>query len=68
MLQLRKTSITLTEEDITELEEIISSEDREGAFEFLKTSLYKKIDRSQVPYNPVHGTIGHRRHPFGAGR
>ncbi len=65
MLQMKKTSIMLTEEDIVNIEEIIINESNEDAFKFLKNEIYEKVAKAQAPYDPLYGMKGYRRRPYG---
>ena len=65
MLQMPKTSPTLDRNEISNLQSIILEEDEIKAFSFLKETVYPKLIRTQMPYDPLHGTIGFRRKPFG---
>jgi hypothetical protein len=47
MIEIRKTSIVLEENDLIELERIIIDDDEDEALKFLKKSVYKKIVHSQ---------------------
>jgi hypothetical protein len=47
MIQIRKTSIVLEDNDLIELERIIIDDDEDEALKFLKKSVYKKIVHSQ---------------------
>jgi hypothetical protein len=47
MLQIRKTAVTLDEEEMMALEQIIVDRDEKEALKFLKKAIYDKIARSQ---------------------
>ena len=47
MLEIKKSAVALEPEEVMELERIITDQDREAAFAFLKKSIYQKISRSQ---------------------
>ncbi len=47
MLEIRKAAIAFDENDLLELERIITDGDEEGAFIFLKKAVYDKITCSQ---------------------
>ena len=47
MLEIRKTAIALEEEELLELEQIITDRDEKEALSFLKRSVYEKVSRSQ---------------------
>ena len=65
MLQIQKSCLTFTEDEIIDLKTILQEEDESQALRFLSESVYRKIIRAQIPYDPRHGTIGFRRNPFG---
>ena len=47
MLEIRKTAIAFDENELLELERIITDRDEKEALRFLKKSVYDKIIRSQ---------------------
>ncbi len=47
MLEIRRTAIALDEEELLELERVITDKDEKGALSFLKKAVYDKIIRSQ---------------------
>ena len=47
MLEIRKTAVALEEEELLELERIITDQDEEDALVFLKKTIYDKAVRSQ---------------------
>ena len=47
MLELKKTAIAFDEQELLELEEIITDRDQTEALKFLKRSVYNKIARGQ---------------------
>ena len=47
MLEIRKTAISLEEEELLELERIIIDRDEKEALLFLKKSVYNKVAHSQ---------------------
>jgi hypothetical protein len=47
MLEITRKTLTLEPEELIELERIITDEDREGAFIFLRKSVYRKLISSQ---------------------
>ncbi len=47
MLKITKKSLALEPEEVMELERIVTDEDRDEAFRFLKKSVYKKLLTSQ---------------------
>jgi hypothetical protein len=65
MLEIRKTALSLDEQDIIELERIVTDSDEKEALKFIKKSLYDRILHSQQgklkshldAANPVEGFI-----------
>jgi len=64
MLEIRRTAIALDEEELLELERVITDRDEKGALVFLKKAVYDKVARSQqgklkshldTGVNPVEG-------------
>ena len=47
MLEIRKTAISLDEEDLLELEGIVTDGDEKEALRFLRKTVYAKVARSQ---------------------
>ena len=47
MLQIRKAAITLDEQEMSELEEIMLDRDQEAALKFLRRSIYNKLIHAQ---------------------
>ena len=47
MIEIRKTSITLDETELIELERIITDLDEKEALRYLKKAIYGRIDRAQ---------------------
>jgi len=47
MLEIRRAAIALDEEELLELERLITDADEKGALSFLKMAVYDKISRSQ---------------------
>ena len=47
MLEIRRTAIALDEEELLELERIITDGDEQGAFRFVKKIVYDKVAKSQ---------------------
>lgn len=47
MLEIRKTAVSLDEQDIIELERIVTDGDEKEALKFIKRSLYERILHSQ---------------------
>ena len=69
MLEIKKTVVTLDEEDLIELERIIIDVDDKGAITFLKKRIYDRILHSQQgrlkshldAANPVEGFTQHNK-------
>jgi hypothetical protein len=47
MLEITRKTLTFEPEEVMELERIITDEDAEGAYAFLKKSVYRKFRTSQ---------------------
>jgi hypothetical protein len=47
MLEIRKTAIAFDENDLLELERVITDNDEKGALSLLRKAVYNKISRSQ---------------------
>jgi hypothetical protein len=47
MLQIKKTTVTLDEQEMMALEQIMVDRDEKEALKFLKKAIYDKIARSQ---------------------
>lgn len=47
MLEIKRNALALEPQELMELERIITDEDREGAFSFLKKNIYRKLLASQ---------------------
>jgi len=47
VLEIRRTAIALDEEELLELERVITDRNEKEAFKFLKKAVYDKITRSQ---------------------
>ena len=47
MLEIRRTAIALDEEELLELERVITDKDEKGALSFLKKSVYDRIVHAQ---------------------
>jgi len=47
MLEIKRTAIAFDEQELLELERVITDRDEKGAFNFLKKAVYDKITRSQ---------------------
>ncbi|MFH0914728.1 MAG: hypothetical protein V1849_05535 [Chloroflexota bacterium] len=47
MLEIRRSAISLDEEEVLELERIVTDSDAEQALSFLKKSVYQKIAHAQ---------------------
>ena len=69
MLEIRKSAVSLDEEDIIELERIVTDGDEKEAFRFVKKAIYDRILHSQQgklkshldAANPVEGFIQHNK-------
>jgi hypothetical protein len=47
MLEITRKTVTLEPQEVMDLERIVTDEDREEAFLFLKRSIYRKLHTSQ---------------------
>jgi len=47
MLEIKRTAIAFDEQELLELERVITDRDEKGALSFLKKAVYDKITRSQ---------------------
>jgi len=69
MLEIRKTAVSFDEQDVMELERIITDADEKEALRFVKKSIYDRIFYSQQgrlkshldAANPVEGFIQHNK-------
>ena len=69
MLEIRKTVVSFDEQDVMELERIVTDADEKEAFRFLKKSIYDRILHGQQGRlkshldvaNPVEGFIQHNK-------
>jgi hypothetical protein len=69
MLEIRKTAVSLDEQDVMELERIVTDADEKEALKFLKKFIYDRILYSQQgrlkshldAANPVEGFIQHNK-------
>jgi len=69
MLEIRKTAVSFDENDLMELERIVTDADEKEALRFLKKSIYDRILYSQQgrlkshldTANPVEGFIQHNK-------
>ncbi len=69
MLEIKKTAVSFNEQDLMELERIITDADEKEALKFLKKSVYERIIHSQQgrlkshldAANPVEGFIQHNK-------
>ncbi|MBA7540635.1 hypothetical protein ES705_32934 [subsurface metagenome] len=66
MLEIKRTAIAFDEQELLELERVITDRDEKGAFNFLKKAVYDRIVRAQqgrlkshldTGANPVEGFI-----------
>ena len=69
MLEIRKTAVSFNEEDLMELERIVTDSDEKEALKFVKKAIYDRISHSQQAKlkshldaaNPVEGFIQHNK-------
>jgi hypothetical protein len=69
MLEIRKTAVSFDEQDVIELERIITDGDKEEALKFVKKAVYERILHSQQgrlkshldAASPVEGFIQHNK-------
>ena len=69
MLEIRKSAVSFDEQDIMELERIVTDGDEKEALKFLKKSIYNRILHGQQgrlkshldAANPVEGFIQHNK-------
>jgi hypothetical protein len=69
MLEIRKTAVSFDEQDVMELERIVTDADEKEALKFLKKFIYDRILYSQQgrlkshldAANPVEGFIQHNK-------
>ena len=69
MLEIRKTAVSFDEQDIMELERIVTDSDEKEALKFVKKAIYDRILHSQQgklkshldAANPVEGFIQHNK-------
>ena len=69
MLEIKKSTISLDEEDVMELERIVTDGDEKEALRFVKRAVYDRILHSQQgklkshldAANPVEGFIQHNK-------
>jgi len=69
MLEIRKTAVSLDEQDIMDLERIVTDGDDKEALRFVKKSIYERILHSQQgklkshldAANPIEGFIQHTK-------
>jgi len=47
MLKIEKKALVLEPQEVMELERIITDEDREGAYQFIKKNVYRKLTGSE---------------------
>lgn len=47
MLETRRTAVSFNEEDLMELERIVTDSDEKEAFRFIKKSIYDRISHAQ---------------------
>ena len=69
MLEIRKTAVSFDEQDVMELERIVTDSDEKEALRFVKRAVYDRILHSQQgrlkshldAANPVEGFIQHNK-------
>ncbi len=69
MLEIKKSAVSLDEEEVMELERIITDNDEKGALRFIKKAIYDRVLHSQQgrlkshldAANPVEGFIQHNK-------
>ncbi len=69
MLEIKKSAVSLDEEEVMELERIITDNDEKEALRFIKKAIYDRILHSQQgrlkshldAANPVEGFIQHNK-------
>ena len=69
MLEIKKSVVALDEEDVMELERIVTDNDEKEALRFIKKAIYDRILHSQQgrlkshldAANPVEGLIQHNK-------
>ena len=69
MLEIKKSAVSFDEEDVMELERIVTDSDEKEALRFIKRSVYDRISYSQQSRlkshldaaNPVEGFIQHNK-------
>ena len=69
MLEIRKTAVSFDEQDVMELERIVTDSDEKEALRFVKTAVYDRILHSQQgrlkshldTANPIEGFIHHNK-------
>jgi hypothetical protein len=69
MLEIRTTAVSFDENDLMELERIVTDGDEKEALRFIKKSIYERISQSQQgrlkshldAANPVEGFIQHNK-------
>jgi hypothetical protein len=69
MLEIKRTAVSFDEQDILELERIVTDSDNKEAFRFVKKAIYDRILHSQQgrlkshldAANPVEGFIQHKK-------
>ena len=69
MLEIRKTAVSFDEQDLMELERIVTDRDEKEALRFVKKSIYDRIVHAQQgrlkshlnAANPVEGFVQHNK-------
>jgi hypothetical protein len=47
MLEIKKSAVSFNEEELIELERIMIDEDHDGAYQFLKKNIYRRLETSR---------------------
>ena len=63
MQQAKREAVALEPDELVELEQIITDQDRDGAYEFLKERVYKRIRSAQR--NRLHSHLDGASDPAG---
>ena len=63
MLEAKREAVALEPQELVELEQIITDHDRDGAYEFLKERVYKRIRSAQR--NRLHSHLDGASDPAG---
>ena len=63
MLEAKREAVALEPQELVELEQIVTDEDRDAAYEFLKERVYKRIRTAQ--HNRLHSHLDGASDPAG---